>query len=247
MFNSSLKSENKSTLCVISFDAGYSWTQGIIMYINLKKSLLEIFLSAKYFERNISKNSVVYIKFLCNSNESLLIGTINKKVVSMRKQAITVKIEKKSSFINNRKYERFSVNYAARVETECGEVFMVILNDLSLGGIRFFTNSSIEENKKICIEILVSDDKSIFFSGEILRKSSGKVGYNYAMQFEDVDDNSADSLKEILEFLSFQNRYVSQEMDLFNKVKILAYISLTLLLILVVVGFLYKENLIPHT
>jgi len=80
---------------------------GIITYINMEKNIAEIFLSAKYFKSYFNEGSKIVVKSLDENIETLFSGSVSKKVISIRKQAITIQINKVLSYNNQENTKGF--------------------------------------------------------------------------------------------------------------------------------------------
>ncbi|GAE89053.1 type IV pilus assembly PilZ [Acetivibrio straminisolvens JCM 21531] len=228
--------------CRVSINNDEKWVHGIITYINLDKNIAEIFLSAKYFKSYFSEGSKIVIKSLDENCETLFTGSVSKKVISIRKQAITIQISKVLSYNNQRKHERFRVNYSCRVRYEENISYIANISDISLGGGLIHSDDFFEEGRKIDIDVFVTPKITISFTCKIIRRIANKSGgYSYGVQLANIDDENYNLLSELIEYLQTQKKHLAQEWNMFNRLKYSVYaISILGIFLLIFVVFASK-------
>ncbi|MFZ5989765.1 MAG: PilZ domain-containing protein [Bacillota bacterium] len=234
---------NTSTIfCKVSIDGDDKWVHGIITYINLDKNIAEIFLSAKYFKNYLKEGCKILIKSLGEDNETLFSGSITRKVISIRKQAITVQIDKIMNFANQRKFERFHVSYSCRLKDNSGSEFASILSDISLGGGLVYSDSSFDADSKVNIDVFISPSITLSFKGRIVRKQSVKnKGYNYGVQILDIDEENNVLLNELIEYLKVQKNHIAHEWKVFKRLKYTVY-TISILTIFIIVFAIFASE-----
>lgn len=233
--------------CKVSIDNDDKWVHGIITYINLDKSIAEVFLSAKYFKEYLREGSKIQIKSLGDDNETLLVGSITRKVISIRKQAITVQLDKVINYSNHRKAERFHVNYSCSIKCDNKDEYWGTLYDISSGGCMIYSVADINPSAEVKITIFVSPSIRIEFSGLIIRKHNTKTkGISYGVQLCEIDSENETMLSELIKFLITQKNHINHEWRVFKKLKLTVY-TITVLAIFIIVFFVFASKVYsPH-
>lgn len=239
MSNNLPPQSNSTIFCKVSINNDQKWVHGIITYVNLDKNIAEIFLPAKYFKNYLNEGSKILIKSLSDNNETLFSGSITRKVISIRKQAITVQIDKVMNFANQRRYERFHVSYSCKVREGSNVTHAATLSDLSLGGGLLYSEASIDEGKDVNVDIVISPGLTLSFSGKIVRKlKDKKSGFSYGVQLTGIDNENNTLLNELIEYLTTQKNHIAHEWKVFKRLKYTVYtISILAIFILVFVIF----------
>lgn len=233
--------------CKVSINNDEKWVHGIITYINLDKSIAEVFLSAKYFKEYLKEGSKIQIKSLGEDNETLLSGSITRKIVSIRKQAITVQLDKVLNYSNHRKTERFHVNYSCSIKCDDKVEYWGTLYDLSSGGCMIHSVADIKPVSEVVITIFVSPSIRIEFSGVIVRKHNSKTkGFSYGIQLCEIDNENDAMLSELIKFLVTQKNHINHEWRVFKRLKLTMYV-ISVLAIFIIVFFVFASKVYsPH-
>ena len=235
--------KNSTIFCRVSIDDNDDWVHGIVTYINLDKNVAEIFLPARYFKEYLSEGNKVTVKSMDQNNEILFYGNIARKVISIKKQAITIEIEKVLNFENNRKYERFSVNYDCLISTPKGE-YLGKMVDISLSGCMIYTNEPIEEASSVTVKSFISPEAELTFQTNVLRRKSIKNNrYSYGLQLSSIDNNNNIMLNELIAHLVKQKNYIAQEWKIFNRLKYSVY-TVSVLLVFFIVFYIFASTVI---
>jgi len=242
LLNDLLPQNDSPIFCRVSINNDEKWVHGIITYINMEKNIAEIFLSAKYFKSYFNEGSKIVVKSLDENIETLFSGSVSKKVISIRKQAITIQINKVLSYNNQRKYEMFRVNYPCRIRYEENVSYIASISDISLGGGLIHSDDLFEEGKNIGIDMFVTPKITISFTGKVIRRIADKKGgYNYGVQLVDIDDANHNLLFELIEYLQTQKKHLAQEWKMFNRLKYSVYaISIFGIFLLIFIVFASK-------
>ncbi|AUG57567.1 PilZ domain-containing protein [Acetivibrio saccincola] len=229
------------TFCKVSIDNDATWIHGIITYINLEKKIAEIFLSARYFKNHLKEGQKILIKSFDNNNETLFSASITKKVISIRKQAITVNIDKVMSYHNKRRFERFYLNYPCKI-TYGDKEYIAILSDISLGGGMLFTDAEIDDHSIVCISIFISATLTINFIGKTVRKeSAGNSELTYGIEILEIDEENNVLLAELINFLEEEKNNIAHEWRIFNMLKYSIY-TISVIFIFVVIFFFFTNE-----
>jgi c-di-GMP-binding flagellar brake protein YcgR len=230
------------TFCKVSINDDEKWVHGIITYINLEKSIAEIFLSAKYFKNYLKEGSKILIKSMGDDNETLFSGSITRKVISIRKQAIAVQIDKVMNYNNKRYHERFQVSYSCLIKTKNDEEFSATLFDLSIGGGMIYSSSDIKINSAIDVTVYISPIIMLNFKGVVVRKQKDRTrGFSYGIQLSEIDDDNEALLSELIEYLVIQKNHIAHEWKIFNRLKYTLY-TISLLFIFIIVFFVFAAE-----
>lgn len=239
-----LKDSKSSTIfCRVSIDNDPNWVHGIVTYINLDKSIAEIFLPARYFKEYISEGSKITVKSMDQNNEILFYGNIARKVRSIKKQAITIQIDKVLNYENNRKYERFNVNYDCFIVTPKGE-YSGNMVDISLSGCMVYTNEPIEEASNVTVKALISPEAELTFQTNVLRRKSLKSNkYSYGLQMCSIDNDNNIMLNELISHLVKQKNHIADEWKIFNRLKYSIY-TISVLLVFFIVFYIFASTAI---
>lgn len=242
MSNDLLPQNDSPIFCRVSINNDEKWVHGIITYISFDKNMAEVFLSAKYFKNYFNEGSKIVIKSLDENSETLFTGSVSRKVISIRKQAITIQINKVLGYNNQRKYERFGVDYSCRIRYEENISYIASISDISLGGGLIYSDDLFEEGKEVDIDVFVTSKISISFTGRIIRRIANKNGgYSYGVQLIDIDDENYSLLFDLIEYLQTQKKHLTKEWDMFNKLKYSLYtISILGIFVLIFVVFASK-------
>lgn len=236
-------SKRSTIFCKVSINDNQNWVQGIITYISLDKSVAEIFLPIKYVKEYLAEGSQVIVKSMNQNNEILFYGSIAKKVISIRKQAITVQIDKVLNFENNRKYERFNVNYDCAIITPMGE-YKGKLVDISLSGCMIYTTQPIEQASNVTVRTFISPETELTFNTNVLRSKNIKNNkFSYGLQLSSIDNNNNLVLNELIAHLVKQKTYLEHEWKIFNMLKYSVY-SISVLLVFFIVFYIFKSSVI---
>lgn len=241
LFKNSSKKKSSTKFCRVSINDEQKWVHGIITYISLDKSVAEIFLPARYFKEYLSEGSSITVKSMDKNNEILFYGSIAKKVISIRKQAITVQIDKVLNYENNRKYERFNVNYNCNIVTESGKEVTGKIVDISFNGCMIYSNEPIDESSLISVKSVISQEAELNFQARVLRlkKLKGQA-YAYGLYICSIDHNNSILLNELIAYLIKQKNHIEQEWKIFNRLKYTLY-SISVLLIFFIVFYIFAS------
>lgn len=238
LFKKSTDQKKSTIFCRISIDNNQNWINGIITYINLEKGVAEIFLPSKLFRENLLEGSNVTIKSMDQNNEILFCGSIAKKVISIKKQAVTVQIDKVLNFENKRKYERFNVEYDCLLATSKGE-FIGKIVDISLSGCMVHTNVEIEEDSNVIVTIFITPETELIFQTKVLRgKKLRNHTYSYGLLTHKIDNDNNILLNELIACLIKQKELIENEWKVFNRFKYSVY-SATILFIFFIVFYVF--------
>jgi len=232
----------KSTIfCKVSINNNQNWIHGIITYINLDKGIAEIFLPVKYFKEIASEGSKVTVKSMNRNNEILFYGNIARKVISIRKQAITVQIDKVLNFENNRKFERFNVNYDCVIVTSKGE-YKGKMVDISLSGCMIYTTEPIDEVSDATVKTFLSPEAELTFQTNVLRrKSILNSKYSYGLQVSSIDNDNNIMLNELIAHLVEQKKHIEHEWKIFNRLKYSVY-TISVLVVFFIVFYIFASS-----
>lgn len=234
----------KSTLfCRVCINDSENWIHGIITYINLDKSIAEIFLPAKYLKDCLTEGTKITVKSMHNNNEILFYGNIARKVISIRKQAITIQIDKVLNYENNRKTERFNVNFDCVIATPNGEYSGKMMN-ISLNGCMVCTNEPIKEVSDITVRTFISPETELTFQVNVLRiKNFKKNKYSYGLELYSIDNDNNILLNELIAHLVNQKNHIEREWKAFNRLKYSVY-TVSVLIVFFIVFYIFASTVI---
>lgn len=240
--NKNPKNSKSSTIfCRVSINDNQNWVHGIVTYINLDKNIAEIFLPARYFKEYLSEGNKITVKSMDQNNEILFYGSIARKVISIKKQAITIQIDKVLNYENNRKYERFNVNYDCIITTPKGQYTGKMI-DISLSGCMIYTNEPIEEASNVTVKSFISPEAELTFQTNVLRRNSLKSNrYSYGLQMYSIDNNNNIMLNELIAHLIKQKNYIEHEWKIFNRLKYSVY-TVSILLVFFIVFYIFASS-----
>lgn len=218
-----------SLFCRIYIENTGNWIDGVLTYVNLEKNVADIFLSVRHFRSLLSEGSKLIIKSLDSNQEFIFTGTVSKKVISIRKQSITLKIDEVVKFDNERLFERFHCNYPAIIkQNKNSNPSSGILVDISSGGILISSPMSYEPNTAINLEIFFATEQPITFVGRILRKSANRIGFSYGIIIEEIDNENAVQLNKLIENLVMDKKGIFEEFRVFKRLKTAVYVVVAL-------------------
>ncbi|MCX7746609.1 MAG: PilZ domain-containing protein [Clostridia bacterium] len=190
----------------------------------MEKKVVEVFLSAHHMKEFFKEGNKVIIKSLNDGNEFLFSGHVTKKVLSIRKQAVIIKMDEIKKFFNLRNNERFHVRYPATIKASGKTPEPAVLLDISLGGTLITSNASFNEKESVHIEILYTNNKVLNFLGRILRKQQLKDGFKYGIGVQSIDNENSLVLNELIEYLTYQKKQIARELKIFKRVKYTVYV-----------------------
>ena len=235
------KQSRNITFCKVSIDNDTVWIHGIITYINLEKNIAEIFLSARYFKNHLKEGQKILIKSFENDNETLFTASITKKVISIRKQSITVNIDKMMNYYNQRRFERFYLNYPCKISYGENE-HVAILSDVSFGGGMLYTDAVIDDNSIVCISIFISSNLTIDFIGKTVRKESvGNSELTYGIEILEINEENNVLLSELINFLEEGKNHVANEWKIFNVLKYSVY-TVSIIFVFAIIFFFFANE-----
>jgi hypothetical protein len=225
-----------SLFCKVSLDGSSKWLDCILLHVNLDKNLADIFISIRHFRSLISEGSRVIVKSMDEGQEYIIKGMVSSKVISMRKQSLTIEIEEITKLENHRIFARFDVNYPAIIsEVSSTQTSSGVLFDISTGGIFMHSPTSFEHNTALYIEVYTASDGIIRFTGRILRKTTHKIGYSYGIVIEEIDHQNALQLNKLIQILLEDKKTLMDELDRFRRFKAILYMIVMMLLVGLVV------------
>jgi hypothetical protein len=225
-----------SQFCRIYIENTGKWIDSILTYVNLKNNVAEVFISTRHFRSLISEGSKLIVKSLDSNQEYIFTGTVSKKIVSIRKQSLSIKIDEIVKFDNERIFERFPCNYPAIIKnSKNSNSYSGILVDISSGGILISSPNSFEPNTSLNLEIYFATENPINFVGRVLRRSTNRIGYSYGISIEEIDNNNAIVLNKLIENLVTEKKHIFEELNFFKRMKKYFYASLMLICTLVTV------------
>jgi c-di-GMP-binding flagellar brake protein YcgR len=236
------QSNDSVVFCKLYLENADEWVHGIITYIHLEKKIAEVFISQKNHRELLLKNeSTVVIKSFSDENETLFTGHIERKVVSMRKQSLTIQIDAIMAFQNNRKHERFYVNYKCIIQDADLIEYHGMIRDLSLGGTLLLSDADFHELSSLQIHIMVSPTVEIQFKGKIIRKIQGPMHTRYGLQFEEIDGQNLAVLQELISYLKNLEHHLEDEWKVFSRFKKIIY-SASIAIVFVIVFILFRSK-----
>jgi hypothetical protein len=228
--------EENSLFCKVCIEGSNKWLDGVLIHVNAEKNLADIFLSVRHFRSLFSEGDVILVKSIDSDQEYSIKGILSKKIVSMRRQSITLQILEMKEFQNYRHAERFQVNYPAIIQPISSQVNSSgILIDISSGGVLMVSPSSYEINTALNIEIFSAADGNISFVARILRKTKNNIGYTYGMILEEIDHPNALMLNKLIQSLMEEKKSILEEFHRFKRIKSMLYIFMMLILVVIVV------------
>jgi hypothetical protein len=231
-----------SLFCRIYIENTGKWIDGILTYVNLNKNVADIFVPNRHFRSFLSEGCKVIVKSLDSNSEYIFSGTISHKIVSIRKQSVTFKIDDVVKFDNERLFERFICHYPSILKlTKSQFSSSGILLDISSGGILIASPSVFEPNSTVNVEIFFANEHPIAFTARILRKNQSKIGYNYGMIIEDINNENAIILNKLIENLVSEKRSIINELRFFKKMKNIVYFVISLIGLILL--SLYLKNI----
>ena len=214
---------DSNIFCKVSINNDGNWIYGIITYINLDKNIAEIFLPARFFKKYLKEGSKVLVKAINDNNETLFSGSITRKVISIRKQAVTIQLDSIMSFENKRNYERFYVNYPCKIRDDSIS-YMATLADISFRGGLVYTENILEEGKYVNLDVYLNPTMTLTFSGRITRKLKDKNrGYCYGIELTKIDEENSILLNELIECLVNKREQIAYEWKVFKRLKYAIY------------------------
>ncbi|HPD00461.1 MAG TPA: PilZ domain-containing protein [Acetivibrio sp.] len=235
---------DSNIFCKVSINNDGNWIYGIITYLNLDKNIAEIFLPARFFKSYLKEGSKVLVKAISDNNETLFSGSITRKVISIRKQAVTVQLDSIMSFENKRNYERFYVNYPCKIREENSIAYMATLADISFKGGLVYTENLLEEGKNVIVDIYLNPSMTLTFSGKIARKLKDKNrGFCYGIELTKIDEENSILLNEVIECLVNKREQIAYEWKVFKRLKYAIYAISVLGIFLTVFSIFITEVL----
>ncbi|NMB33996.1 MAG: PilZ domain-containing protein [Clostridium sp.] len=225
MSNNLTPQSDSNIFCKVSINNNGNWIYGLITYINFDKNIAEVFLPARFFKSYLKEGNKILIKTISESDETLLSGKITRKVISMRKQAITVQLDSVMSFENKRKFERFHVSYCCKIKDDDNTSYSSTLIDISFKGALLSAENYLERGKIVALEICLNPSIVLSFKGRIIRRAKTKnKKYCYGVELTDIDEENSMLLNELMECLSSKREEISYEWKVFNKFKYAIYV-----------------------
>lgn len=233
--------EDSIIYCRVCINNSDEWVHGILTYINVNRGIAEIFLPARYFKEYLAQGNCVTVKSMDQNNEILFYGNIAKKVISIKKQSITVQIDKVLNFENNRKYERFNVNFYCIILTPDGE-YSGKMMDISLNGCMIYTNYPLADNSDITIKSYISPGTELVFHTKVLHQKDSKDNiYSYGFQMSGIDNDNNIVLNELIAHLVAQKNHIEHEWKIFNRLKYSVY-SVSVAVVFFIVFYIFASN-----
>lgn len=120
-------------------------------------------------------------------------------------QTVTLRIENVKKYSNMRKDLRHFVHLFAliRKNKQDKNTVFAIITDISVGGVAVVVNSKknlnnidIDVNDELFFEISLEDQRTVCFSGTILRKKENVDNTEYGVQIKSIDKRNQDILNE---------------------------------------------------
>lgn len=230
---------NSDMFCKIFIDSNNSWINGLLTFINVDKKVAEIFLPIRYLNSFFKDTNKIIIKSYTKNNEYIFTGSISKKVVSINKQSLSVKIDEVIKYDNLRKEERYPASYPVILTAPLGNnSYSALLVDISSGGLMIATPQEFSINSRISVEIFFSTDSSLYFKGRILRKTNNSIGFNYGVIIEEIDKHNSILLNKMIEFLALERKNIYSYWMIVQKFKNSLYIIFLLLFVIITLIFI---------
>lgn len=216
--------------CRIYIENTGKWIDGVLTYLNLDKHVADIFVSSRHFRSLVAEGTKIIVKSLDSNEEYIFTGMISTKIVSIKQQSLTIRIDEVVKFDNDRLHERFHCNYPAiLIHPKSPATTSGILSDISSGGIQISSPTLFEPNTSMSIEVFFATERPIHFVGRVLRKTATKVGYNYGVIIEEIDNENAIQLNKLIESLVTEKKGIFEELKVFKRLKTAVYIILFLI------------------
>jgi len=228
--------DDSSLFCKVCVEGTNKWLDGVLIHVNIEKNLADIFLSTRHFKSLFSEGDIIIVKSIDSEQEFTFKGVLSQKIISMRRQSITIEIREMSEFKNYRNSERFQVIYPAIIQQITTQVNSSgILFDISSGGVLMISPSSYEINTALNIEIFSAADGNISFVGKILRKTKINARYSYGIIIEEIDHPNSLIFNKLIQSLIEEKKGFLMEFQRFKRLKAMLYIFMMMILVLIVV------------
>lgn len=231
----------QSLFCRLSIGDETNWIDGILTYVDIEKGVAEVFLSSKYFRSYFDEGSQLIVKSLDDTEEYVFTGTISNRVISIRKQSISIQIDNVIKFANYRQFVRYKASYPTIIKQSKNKTCSALLSDISSGGMLLSSPESFETNASINIEIFFSPDSSLKFVGRIIRKISRKNGFSYGVAIEEIDIENHILLNKLIDNLMSEKKHIFQEWKVVSLIKnSVNFMAIIFIIILFILFFIYK-------
>lgn len=152
------------------------------------------------------KDFLIYSYFV---DDPLVLGYENENIVNIceavvadidyNKNTISVNIKNVQTLTNKRITQRFPVSLSAYITNDKEKSFAYIRN-ISLDGLSICSKQ--EKNKGDVINIqTIIENKELVFDAKIMWKKPGKLGFEYGLVFESVEQEFIENIENCLQYL----------------------------------------------
>ncbi|MDQ2085807.1 PilZ domain-containing protein [Herbivorax sp. ANBcel31] len=163
------------------------------------------------------------------ADDPVVLGYENEDIVNICESTITginynnntiaISIKNIQSLTNKRITQRFPVSLSAYITSKNDKAFAYIRN-LSLDGLSICSKHEKNKGDVINVQTIV-ENKELDFDAKIMWKKSGKLGFEYGLVFDSVEEEFVEKIESCLQFLkldqeSAMNR-LKYDFNLYNR------------------------------
>jgi hypothetical protein len=152
------------------------------------------------------KDFLIYSYFV---DDPVVLGYENENIVNIceatvtdinyNKNTISVNIKNIQTLTNKRITQRFPVSLSAYITNDKEKSFAYIRN-LSLDGLSICSKHEKNKGDVINIQTIV-ENKELVFDAKIMWKKPGKLGFEYGLVFDSVEEEFIEKIESCLQFL----------------------------------------------
>ncbi len=125
-----------------------------------------------------------------------------EEITLMFPQKLIVKVENVEKSKNLRKQDRYPVSLSANVrKSDSREVHFAVIKNISLLGVSFTCNIELESSSEVILNIAVSKEALITFTGRIIRARELTNFFEYGVIQTDIDELNREELEKYIERL----------------------------------------------
>ncbi len=135
-----------------------------------------------------------------------------EEITLMFPQKLIIKVENVEKSKNLRKQDRYPVSLSANVrKADSREVHFAVIKNISLLGVSFTCNVELEVSSEVILNMAVSEESIITFTGRIIRARELTNFYEYGVIQSDIDELNREELEKYIERLKREELEQSQE------------------------------------
>ncbi|MEN8907454.1 MAG: PilZ domain-containing protein [Clostridiales bacterium] len=205
-----------------------NWVNNIIMDIDDKNIKINLGMDNEYVKSIVMVGDTIKCKYYVKHKEYVLVGWITD-IEANFPQKLVIRIHDIELYENQREFKRYDVYICSVIKkrrTDKKGIFTIMTN-VSSGGAAFSLKKDISEDfmqteKNVMqdiyfFEIYISNEVTLIFQGEIVRRTKRERGLEYGVKLIDIDNENTLILDNYIKELENKDKEIYNKSSFWTK------------------------------